>query len=138
MSRKTSFEDSLDGELLWHEQGRSLFFRLKIPFLHYYITSESLVIRSGFLKEHMETVQLYRVVDVSLERGLFQRLFNLGTIIIQAYDYSSNGILRLKNVVNPLETRKILAKAIARSKSNSGLTTREFLDNTSLDGDYFN
>lgn len=124
-SRK--FEKSLEGGLIWKQQARTVFFKAKIPFCNYYLTTDSLIIKRGFFKERLEIIPLYRILDISVERGLLQRMCDMGTIIVEAYDVSSGGVVIMKNIMDVMAFRKILTQAVANAKNGVGIHPREYI-----------
>lgn len=56
-------------EILWKDRKR-IFCGLPWTFTRYSLTKEKLIIDTGFLSRKEEEVRLYRVLDMTLKRGL--------------------------------------------------------------------
>ena len=57
-----------------------IIFGLPWTFTKYSLSEDRLFISTGLLSTKEDEVRLYRIMDLSLERKLWQRLFGLGTI----------------------------------------------------------
>ena len=79
-------EEEMDGiqeqeeEFELRERKRWLFFGLPFTFTTYRLTNKKLTMVSGLLTTVEEDILLYRIMDTSLRRSLFQKLFGLGCI----------------------------------------------------------
>ena len=63
---------------IWSSRKRILFFGLPLSFTKYTLTDEKFIINSGFLTSTEDEIRLYRIVDLSLKRGLGQKIFIKG------------------------------------------------------------
>ena len=52
----------------------------------YKVTTQRIVIERGVLSKHMEQVELYRVVDYTVDRPFGQRIMGTGNITLEAMD----------------------------------------------------
>ena len=78
--------------------------------------------------EKFNLVKLFRIVDISVERTFLQRLFGMSTLVLNTRDQSSgNGVVVLKNIVHGFEVRQMLQDAVDASRSENGMTAREFI-----------
>lgn len=76
--------------LIWGCLGLLLFVqRLNV---HYELTDQRLIHRSGILRRRTNRIELIDMDDVSHEQGLFERLFDVGTIRITSSDRSHPNI----------------------------------------------
>lgn len=66
-------------EIIWKDRKR-IFFGLPWTFTKYSLSEDRLFISTGFFSVQEDEVRLYRIMDVSLERKLWQRMCGLGTI----------------------------------------------------------
>jgi uncharacterized membrane protein YdbT with pleckstrin-like domain len=64
-----------------------------ITMTQYTLTTERLQIRKGLLTKRTESLELYRVKDVSLVEPLAYRLLGLGNLVIQSSDMTSPAIM---------------------------------------------
>ena len=85
----------------WTDRKR-IIFGLPWTFTKYCLSEDKLLIKKGFLNLHEEEIRLYRIMDVTLKRSLWERLFGLGTIHCCSADKSCPefDILHIKNSVN--------------------------------------
>ncbi len=94
-------------EILWSDKKRP-FFGLPLSFTHYSLHCDRLLIDRGLLIRRQEEIRLYRVVDLSLRQSLFQRLFKVGTIIVQTVDCSAPKYL-LAYIRQPYEVMRLIS-----------------------------
>ena len=65
--------------LIWKDRKRPIF-GLPLSFTRYRLTEEKLLVITGILSTKEEEVQLYRIMDLTLKRSIWQRIFGVGTI----------------------------------------------------------
>ena len=70
---------------LWSDKKRTLF-GLPLSFTRYTLTSEKLLIKIGFLSTREEEIKLYRILDFTVRKTLFQRIFGVGDIEVHTAD----------------------------------------------------
>ncbi|KAB8295406.1 PH domain-containing protein [Bifidobacterium avesanii] len=116
-----------DGDVIWTQRKRN-WCRTPFTFTTYTLTADELDVKTGVLRQTFDTTKLFRIVDITIERTLLQRLFGLSTIIIDARDQSSGGQIVLKNVIHGFEVRKELQYAVDAARSVNRVSTREFMD----------
>ena len=75
-------------EVLWCDKRRP-FFGMDISFTKYTLYPERLVIQTGFLHRKTEELRLYRILDVTLKQTFGQRLWSLGSIVLQTGEATS-------------------------------------------------
>lgn len=81
------------------ERKRWLFLGLPFTFTKYTVTEEKLVVNKGFFKLQENTCYLYKIIDVKLERSLFERMCGLGTIICYTGDVTDK-VIKLIHIKN--------------------------------------
>lgn len=69
----------MEETIVWKDRKR-IFFGLPWTFTKYALTEEKLYIETGVLSKREEEVRLYRIMDVTLKRSLWERICGLGTI----------------------------------------------------------
>lgn len=74
--------------MVWTDQKRTLF-GLPLSFTRYTLTEEKLLVETGFFNKKEEEVRLYRILDITLQRSLGQRLFGVGSIHCCSADQST-------------------------------------------------
>ena len=122
------------GNVLWQQRKRN-WCRTPFTFTVYTLTDQELSIKTGVLNENFNLIKLFRIVDISVERTLLQRIFGMSTLVLDTRDQSSgNGTVALKNVLNGFEVRKVLQEAVDASRRVNGMSAREFLGGPSAPG----
>ena len=106
--------EKMYGTVVWTGKPCS-FFGLPWNFTRYVLTDKKLIIRTGFLNIKEEKVELYRIVDMSMNHPLGQRIFGCGTINLMSKDVSSPTTV-LKEVRDPYTVHNILEDAIEKQK----------------------
>ena len=112
---------------LWYDRKRTLF-GLPISFTKYYFLEEKLVVKSGFFRLREEEIRFYRILDVSLNRSLGQRIFGLGTIHICSADKSMPE-LNITSIKNSKKTKDILSDLVEKARSDKRISAHEFIGN---------
>ncbi|MBT1180647.1 PH domain-containing protein [Bifidobacterium sp. CP2] len=120
-----------DGDVIWTQRKRN-WCRTPFTFTVYTLTADELGVKTGVLRQTFDTTKLFRIIDITIERSLLQRLFGLSTIVIDARDQSSGGRIVLKNVIHGFDVRRILQHAVDDARNVNRVSTREFMDS---DGD---
>lgn len=108
---------------LWKDRKHHLWFPLS--FTSYYIEDDRLMIKEGFLSTKLEETLLYRIIDLSFQQTLAGKIFGTGTIILKTKADASSEI-RLENIANPLEVRKMLSKMVEESRDRRHVVGKEF------------
>ena len=116
---------------VWKDRKR-IIFGLPWTFTVYKLTKDKLIIESGFLSKKEEEIRLYRIMDLTLNRPLGQRIFGLGTIHCCTADKSTPDfdILRIKDSQN---VKNMLSDMIEAEREEKRVVGREFM----TDGDDF-
>lgn len=118
-------------KVLWKDRKRTIF-GLPLSFTVYTLTDNKLLIDTGFLSKHQEEIMLYRIMDLSLERKLSQRLFGVGTIHCCSADKTTPEF-DIKNVKNSQEVKEMLSTEVLRERKENHVSSREIQDD---DGEY--
>ena len=98
---------------IWKDRKR--FLGMPLSFTRYMLSEDRLFLSEGFLNIRDNEVLLYRVRDISVKRSLWQRLFGVGTIVVDSSDKTTPQ-LYLKNIRNPLEVKELLHKYVEDMK----------------------
>ena len=69
------------GNVLWHQRKRN-WCRTPFTFTVYTLTDQELSIKTGMLNENFNLIKLFRIVDISVERTLLQRIFGMSTLVL--------------------------------------------------------
>lgn len=113
-------------EYLWSDRKRTLF-GLPLSFTKYALNEERLFVETGFLNKREDEVRLYRIMDVSLRRSFWQRIFGVGTIHCCSAD-KSMGDFDIVSVKNPKDVKEQLSQLIEAQRMAKKVTNREFMD----------
>ncbi len=117
------------------ERKRLLFLGLPFTFTTYTLTDKMLIIKTGFLNTTEDEVKLYRIVDMTVRRSLWQRMVGLGSLEVNSKDQSS-GNFEIKNIKHVKEFRAYLTEYLEKDRSSRGMRGAEMIDSIpDADGD---
>lgn len=91
----------------------------------YTLTNQRFIEETGILVKHVESVELYRVKDLSVSGTLAQTVFGRGRIVIQSTD-STCPTLLINAVANPKAVSNLLRDAVERCRSARGVRAFDF------------
>ena len=112
-------------EIVWSDRKR-IIFGLPWTFTKYSLTKEKLLIETGILNKDEEEIRLYRIMDMTLRRSFWQRLFGLGTIHCCTADKSTPefDILRIKNSE---QVKDMISDLVEEQRDLKRVSAREFM-----------
>ncbi|MEJ8753449.1 MULTISPECIES: PH domain-containing protein [Clostridia] len=113
-------------EIIWKDRKR-IFFGLPWTFTKYSLSEDRLFISTGFFSVQEDEVRLYRIMDVSLERKLWQRMCGLGTIKCCSAD-KTMGDFEIKNIKKSREVKEMLSNMVEDERTKKKVSSREFMD----------
>lgn len=113
-------------EIIWKDRKR-IFFGLPWTFTKYRLSEDRLFISTGFFSVKEDEVRLYRIMDVSLERKLWQRMCGLGTIKCCSAD-KTMGDFEIKNIKKSREVKEMLSNMVEDERTKKKVSSREFMD----------
>lgn len=134
-----SKKDPILNNIIMKERKRLLFLGLPFTFTTYTLTDKVLVIKKGFLNTLEDEVKLYRIVDMTVHRSLFQRMVGLGTLEVNSSDKSSGNFM-IENIKHVKEFRAYLTEYLERDRRSRGMRGAEMIDShmgPDFDGDGF-
>lgn len=113
-------------EYSWVDRKR-IIFGLPWTFTKYLLSEDKLLIRKGLFNLEEQEIRLYRIMDVTLKRSLWERLFGLGTIHCCSADKSTPefDILHVKNSEN---VKNFLSDEIERERKERRIGLREYME----------
>lgn len=120
--------------IVWSDRKR-IIFGLPWSFTRYTLTKEKLFIQTGIFNLREEEIRLYRIMDVTLRRSFWERLFGLGTIHCCSADRSTPefDILHIRKAA---VTKNMLSDMIEAERAEKRVSSREFMtDDDTLDCD---
>lgn len=112
--------------IVWKDRKRTLF-GLPWSFTKYSLSDDRLFISTGFLSTKEDEVRLYRIMDISLNRTLCQRIFGLGTIKCCSAD-KTLGDFEIKNIKKSKDVKELLSEMVENERNRKKVTSREFID----------
>ncbi len=117
----------------YKERKRSLFFGLPLSFTTYTLTEKKINIKKGLLKTVEDDTLMYKVQDVTLVRGLIERIFGLGTVICYSSDVTDSKLM-LVHIRNSSEVKEFILQTAemerrkVRTVHTMGLDASEYSD----------
>ncbi len=123
-------------DYVWKDRKRTIF-GLPWSFTVYMLTEEKFIIKTGFFNIHEEEVRLYRIMDMSLNRSLGQRIFGLGTIHVHSAD-SLTPNFDVKNIKKSDEIKNMLSDMVEKERVRRRVSSREYMvdEHDEADDDY--
>lgn len=112
-------------KVLWNDRKRT-FLGLPWSFTKYKLTEEKLIVQTGFFSIKQEEVRLYRIMDVTLNRKLGQRMLGLGTIHCCSADKSTPEF-DIKNIKKSEYVKEILSDQIEHERQRKRVASREYM-----------
>lgn len=116
---------------VWQDRKR-IAFGLPFTFTTYHLTPEKLLIRSGILNTKEEEIRLYRIMDVTLQRSLWERLFGLGTIHCCSADKSTPEF-EIRWIPHAADVKEQLSDMIEAERQAKRVSSREFMTDEDAD-----
>ena len=124
----------IDTDILWSDRKRGLF-GLPWSFTKYVLTEEKLLITRGVLRQTEDEIRLYRIMDLSLNRSLFDRIDGVGTIHCCSADRSAPEF-DIKRVRNPRHVKDLISDLVEKQRIARGGTVRENMMRNPSDSDH--
>lgn len=118
---------------LWSD--RSRIFGMPITFTKYAMSEDRIFRETGLLSIHFEEILLYRVRDISMKITLGQRIFGVGSILLQSSDKTAP-TLELKNVKDPRTVKEMIHRQVEEIKLQRRMRVGEILDDPNNDADF--
>ena len=112
----------------WSDRSRIL--GMPITFTKYSMSDDRIFCEKGLLSVKFEEILLYRVRDISMKITLGQRIFGVGSILLQSSDKTSP-VLELKNINNPREVKEMIHRQVEEIKVQRRMRFGEILEDPS-------
>ena len=106
---------------------RSRIFGLLITFTKYSMSDDRIFCEKGLLNMKFEEILLYRVRDISMKITLGQRIFGVGSILLQSSDKTAP-VLEIKNVKNPRQVKEMIHQQVEKVKEQRRMLFGEVLE----------
>lgn len=120
-------EKKTESGIVMRERKRWGFFGIPWTFTKYTLWTKKLVIEQGFFRSIENEVLLYRIVDITYSRGLFQKLFGLGTITVHAHDKTSPVVV-IKNIKHSRDFKEAISEWVEKDRIRMKMRQSEFVD----------
>ena len=111
---------------------RSRIFGLPITFTKYSMSDDRIFCEKGLLNMKFEEILLYRVRDISMKITLGQRIFGVGSILLQSSDKTAP-VLEIKNVKNPRQVKEMIHQQVEQVKEQRRMRFGEVLEDPTGD-----
>lgn len=111
---------------------RSRIFGLPITFTKYSMSDDRIFCEKGLLNMKFEEILLYRVRDISMKITLGQRIFGVGSILLQSSDKTAP-VLEIKNVKNPRLVKEMIHQQVEQVKEQRRMRFGEVLEDPTDD-----
>lgn len=115
----------MDHEIVWQDRKR-VWCGLPWTFTKYELSNDKLIIKTGFFTQNQDEVRLYRVLDLSLQRSLLQRIFGMGTIRCHSVDKTMKNF-EIKNIKDSENVKNRLSDLIEEARKANRVSSREFM-----------
>ena len=102
--------------------GWALYRYLKTANHVYTLTDQRLLEQSGIFVKHLETLDLYRVMDLSVSGTLLQTIFGRGRITLHSTDASTPTLL-MSAVPDPADVSHLIRDAVEACRTAKGVRT---------------
>lgn len=122
--------------IVWKDRRRRL--GLPLSFTRYYIKGNRFYLSTGFFNLEEQEMLMYRILDLSLKRTLFDKMFGVGTITLFTADETNKQIL-LKKVKHPHDVRDLFSEIVEEERKQLRIRGREMYgvsDNEGGDQDF--
>lgn len=120
-------------DVVWKDRKR-IIFGLPWTFTRYSMTQEKLIIDTGFFSRKEDEIRLYRILDITLKRPLSQRIWGLGTIVLNTADKSSPEA-EIKRIKHSKQVKEMLSDMVEKERDEKRIAAREFMGYGDMDDD---
>ena len=123
-------------KILWKDRKRPIF-GLPLSFTKYMLLEDKILINTGLFSTKQEEIKLYRIMDVTLKRSLWQKIFGVGTIHCCSADKTTPEF-DILDVKKSFEVKEMISKMSEEQRDKKRITGREILidsDDDDLDDD---
>ncbi len=110
-------------------QDRKHFMWFPFSFTKYQLSNDRIYTQKGLLNTKYDEVLLYRIVDITLQRSLAQKIFGTGTIILTCRADTESEV-RLINIKQPISVKNMLSEDIEHSRGHRRVIGKEFWSGT--------
>jgi len=112
---------------IWSDKKRIL--GMPISFTTYSLSEDRLFVDTGLIKLQSDEILLYRIRDLSFSQTLGQRIFGVGSVIIQSSDKTSP-VLEIKNIKNAYDVKELIHENVEKMKLERRMRVGEILEDS--------
>ncbi len=120
-------------KVIWKDRKRPIF-GLPLSFTKYTLLEDKILIDTGFLSTKQEEIKLYRIMDATLKRSFWQRIFGLGTIHCCSADKTTPEF-DIVDIKNSFEIKEKISKMAEEQRDKKRITGREVFGEEDCDLD---
>jgi membrane protein YdbS with pleckstrin-like domain len=99
---------------------------IRVKSCSYRLTTQRLFVRRGWLAQHIDELELYRVKDVAVNQGFLQRLLGYGTITVSSDDESTPET-NLASISRPMTVKEMIRTQYRAARLREGVRPTEFM-----------
>lgn len=121
-------------KFVWKDRKRILF-GLPWTFTTYKLTEEKLLVSKGLFSTTEEEVRLYRILDLTHKRKLWQKLFGLGTIHCCSADHSTPEF-DILNIKDSYRVKELLSDLVEVERDRKRVANREYMTGDNPEEDF--
>ena len=88
--------------------------------------------KAGVFRYSEEEVLLYRILDVTIKMGFWQRIFKLGTLILATSDKTDPTVV-IKNIKNVRVFKNNLSENVEKERMRMRIRTGELIDSGEME-----
>lgn len=114
-----------DIDYIWTDKKRTLF-GLPLSFTRYYLTETKFITQVGLINIKEDEIDLYKIIDKSVNRPFFQRIFGCGTIIIHSKD-ADTPTKNVQSIKNVRQVSNLIDKYLNRMRDRYGIRGRDMV-----------
>lgn len=113
------------GKMKWYDRKR-LWCGLPWTFTKYGMSDDRLFVEKGLFNVRGMEVRLYRILNISIQRSLIQRIFGLGTIHLDSTDKDLS-CFDIGNIKNSESVMEMISEAVEAERLRNRVASREFM-----------
>ena len=114
---------------IWSARKRTLF-ALPLSFTVYTLREDKLLVRTGFISTKEEEIRLYRILDFTVRKTFWGRIFGLGMIELHTADRSTPNYV-MKGIKKVDEIKEMISQMVEVERTRKNITSREFFSDDS-------
>lgn len=112
---------------IWQDRKRHL--GLPVSFTKYSLSENRFFCETGFFHTREEEILLYRIRDISLSRTLGQKIFGVGSILLNSSDPTAP-TFQITNVTRPYEVKETIFSLVEKARNERRVWPMEMVNET--------